>query len=160
MHKDFKKFNGDTVSDIIEYINKYIQDRPKEEIKLYIGTDSQRIRRAKQLVMYAIVICIYTKGKGAHIIYKKIKRDDIKDMFNRLWWEVEYSIQIATYLRDSKTLLNKNFMSIHIDINANKTHKSNQLATSAIGYVTSCGFDYRIKPDAMVASYAADMLVR
>lgn len=157
IRNSFKKMSGENISDVIEYLKSYFKKYRNYEI--FIGTDSQRIRRRKT-VLYAIVICIYEIGKGAHIIYAKEKRHDIQDMYNRLWWEVEYSMKIANMIRNSDLLIDNDVLSIHLDLSANKKNLSNKLYQAAVGYVTSQGFACLTKPDASAASYAADHIVR
>ena len=103
------------------YIKDYFYAKRHENIggfEIFIGTDSQRVRKGR-LTLYATVICLYTVGHGAHIIYTKTKRNDIlptarkrkkeagrrpadTGLFYRLQWEVEYSMQVANYLNENR----------------------------------------------------------
>ena len=164
---NFKKLStGEEIPDVYEYICEYISNHPDDEIKLWIGTDSQKTRK-RALVTYATVICIYRVGKGAHIIYSRQKRNDIfkiqkgngpKNMFTRLWWEVEYSIALAIHLRDKGLMEKYSDVDIHMDLSPKVKNGSNAVYKSATGYVESMGFLWQAKPDAAVASYAADLV--
>lgn len=154
--KEFKKANGEKIENVIDYVKNYISIPENYQYEIYVGTDS-KVTRNK--VVYAIVIGIYKIGKGVHIIYRKEFREN-KSFFERLWWEVEYSLQIANMLRDEGILTNNNLFAIHIDMNTNKKYKSSKVLDAASGYVKSNGFDFMAKPNAWVATYAADMLCK
>jgi len=180
MESKFKKIDGKTIDNVAEYIKSYFKMKKEinegDEFEIFIGTDSQRVRHGK-LTLYATVICLYTVGKGAHVIYTRVKRDDIfsnnkeidkskktkkinDSLFNRLWWEVEYTIQVANYLKNEGVLIDNNVTQLHLDISANSENKSNIVYKSAIGYIESMGYNVRTKPFSPASSYAADMVVR
>lgn len=144
----FKKVNGEIIEDIKEYINNYIVEYP--DVELYIGTDSEQNRT---YTTYVTVIGLLRPRKGVHIIFKKIKVKKIKDIFSRLWNEVEYSKIIAEDLKD----INKN-ITVHIDINNDNREKSNMVHDSAVGYLKGLGYMVESKPNSWLASKAADKL--
>ena len=159
----FRKIDNTMIPDVAEYIMSYIENY-NGNIELYIGTDSQSTRR-KRITNYATVICLHKTdkdgmGKGAHLIYNREKRMNVKSLFDRLWWEVEYSMQVANYLKDGNIYLNEKVISVHIDVSPDSKNKSNSVHKAAIGYVESMGYECKTKPDSPVASYAADMVCR
>ena len=159
----FRKVDGTMIPDVAEYIMNYI-NAYDGDVQLYIGTDSQSTRK-KRVTNYATVICMHRTnsdgiGKGAHLIYNRERKTNVKDLFTRLWWEVEYSMQVANYLRDKNVYLNEKVLAVHIDVSPDKKNKSNSVYASAVGYVESMGYECCTKPDSPVASYAADMVVR
>ena len=174
----FQKLDGTIIEDVAQYVKDYFHAKRKlsmGEFEIFIGSDSQRVRRGR-LTLYSTVICLYTVGKGAHIIYAKTKRNDIaptarkskrgikrpadKGLFYRLQWEVEYSMQVANYLNKNNVFAECGIAQMHFDIAVNPEHDSNIACTYAIGYAKSYGYSPRIKPNAVAASYAADMAVR
>lgn len=173
----FRKIDGTTVENVAQYIKDYFTKKRDEnfgdEFEIFIGTDSQRVRRGR-LTLYATVICLYTVGKGAHIIFTRTKRDDIgptkkkvgnrkgedPNLFNRLWWEVDYTTQVANYLKENGVFVGHGVVQVHLDVSANPENKSNIAYKSAVGYVEAMGYHARCKPEALAASYAADMCVR
>lgn len=158
MHNNFRKIDGTEIENISKYINDYI-DKTIGEYRLYIGTDSQRVKGIST-VMYATVICIHRLGKGAHVIYRKTKRNNIKDLFNKLWWEVEDSLGVALELKNGGVFLHSDLLSVHLDFSPNKKDGSNIVYESALGYVKSYGFDVQMKPESPIASHCADCFVR
>ncbi len=146
------------VIDLVPYVNEYVRNNPDTEIQ--IGCDSQPIGG---VINYALVLVLYNKGKGGHVLYTKIhvKREKgIKNKtqdFIKLWREVELSLALAEYLRMSGC---KKVKYIDLDLNPDPTFYSNTVLRSSLGYVTSMGYEPRCKPDAFSASYAADRLSR
>ena len=173
----FRKIGGEYIDDVAEYIKEYFKSKRDlqlgDEFEIFIGTDSQRVRRGR-LTLYATVICLYTVGKGAHIIYTRTKRDDIGPtakkvgnrkgsdpmLYQRLWWEVDYTTQVAEYLKNNGVFIGHGVAQVHLDISANPENKSSVAYKSAVGYVESLGYNARCKPYAPAASYASDMIVR
>lgn len=157
--KTFKKLDGTKIEDISKYIDEYIAASPYDEHEIFIGTDSQKIRK-RNLIWYATVVCIYKKGKGAHIVYTKDKRQDIVGILNRLREEVNYSLGLAIHLRDTEILYKTNLVKLHLDLSKNVKDKSNAIYNEMTGWVTGMGFDWTTKPESPASSYAADMVVR
>ena len=157
----FKKIDGTHINDIAEYIKEYIK-MSDCDIDIMIGCDSlpKKYRRST----YTTVIAIYKIGKGAHVVYNREHNVKTNGLIDRLWEEVERSIQIAQHLKNEGVMSIKNVRALdihlHLDVNEQEQHDSNVIMKSAIGYVTSMGFKCSIKPDAPAASYAADKICR
>lgn len=158
MERIWNKIDGSQIEDLAKYINDHI-NKFSGEYELYVGTDSQRVRK-RFTVLFSSVICIYRKGKGAHIIYSKHKVDNIKDKFTRLRMEINYSIQIADYLNLHGVLTKPEILTIHVDLSPEVKNDSNRIYKEAIGWVKGCGYECVGKPNAPSASYAADWVVK
>ena len=157
--KTFKKLDGTKIEDIATYIDDYILKFSDEKFEIFIGTDSQKVRK-RNMVWYSTVICLYRKGKGAHLVYTKEKRTDIVGIKNRLKEEVNYSLGLAVYLRDNEILYDRNIVKLHLDLSPEIENESNKILKEMTGWVKGMQFDYRIKPDSCASSYVADMVVR
>jgi len=154
--KVFKRFNGSEIKDVDKYILDRLEKFPETEIIL--GTDSQN--KGKWSV-YTTVICFRYLNKGTHIIFTRERIKRKKDLFARLWEEVERSKMIADHI--AKVLLeakcSEDFkFSVHLDLNPNPAHKSHTVYQASMGYITGLGYDAVAKPAAWAASHAADML--
>jgi predicted RNase H-related nuclease YkuK (DUF458 family) len=92
--KEFKLFGGKIIEDINEYAINYIKENcvDHSEIIVYIGTDSKQFRKH---TMYATAIVFYHVGKGAHIVFTRERIPKVKDLFTRLYNEVEMTRVIA-----------------------------------------------------------------
>lgn len=154
------KTNKTEIVDLAKYVKEYIAQYPGE-YDIFIGTDSQRVRK-RNTVLFAMVIVIYRHGKGGHIIYSKHKRTDkmLKDKLMRLRTEVGYSIEIANYLTSHDVLINPDIMTIHIDISPKKENASNAIYAEAVGWVRGMGYLCETKPSSPASSYAADWIVK
>ena len=72
----FKRFGGEYIPDIIEYLKDYLKDDPTATIT--VGCDSIQKRRR---TVYAITIMMYNTDlrNGAHVIFFRESCDKIRD---------------------------------------------------------------------------------
>ena len=154
----FKTINGSEGPEgfeLHEYVKEYIKLNSEYSIKLYLGTDSQN---KNEYTTYATTLVFHIGNTGCHVVYKKnrVKRIPIEDYYSRLWGEVERSVEVALYLRNNGIEVTH----VGLDLNSDPKRKSHRLVSSARGYVESCGFKCKIKPDILPAIKAADDLAR
>ena len=92
----FKKFGGDFIPDIIEYLKDYIKKDPSVTISL--GCDSIQ-RRNK--TTYAITLMLYNTDvkNGAHVVFFRESISKIRDNFERLHKEAQYVQEIGDFLQ-------------------------------------------------------------
>ena len=93
----FKKFGGEFIPDIIEYLKEHIEKDPNLTISL--GCDScQRHRKT----LFAITIMIYNTDikNGAHVVFFRDNQIKIKDNQDRLQKEALIVHEIAEYLNE------------------------------------------------------------
>ncbi len=96
MYKNrFKKFGGDYIPDIIEYLKEYIEKDPT--VTITVGCDSIQKRRR---TVYAMTIMLYNTDikRGAHVVFFRESCDKIRDNQARLYKEAQYLYDIGTYL--------------------------------------------------------------
>ena len=93
----FKKFGGDYIPDIIEYLKEYIEKDPT--VTITVGTDSIQKRRR---TVYAITIMLYNTDvkRGAHVVFFRESCTKIRDNQERLYKEAQYLHDVGTYLDD------------------------------------------------------------
>lgn len=105
--EQFKLLGGSIIEDVGQYSRDYIKNNVNEhsEMIIYVGTDSKQHRK---FTMYATVIAFYHIGKGAHIIFNRTRVPKIKDIFTRLYNEVEMTRCTAEEL-DNELLGNYHF---------------------------------------------------
>ena len=91
----FKKFGGEKIDDIIEYIKEYVKENPKVTISL--GCDSVQRRRK---TVYAFTLMFYSVSirNGAHVIYFRENINKVRDNYDRLGKEAEFLHDIAEWL--------------------------------------------------------------
>lgn len=91
----FKRFGGEYIPDIIEYIREYTKNDPNTTIS--VGCDS--IQKRKRTI-YACTIMLYNGDikNGAHVVFFRENHLKIRDNHERLHKEAQYVHDIATYL--------------------------------------------------------------
>lgn len=184
MEYKFKKFGGDIIPDLGLYLKGYLSKYPNTTI--FVGSDSDNLGGENQCVT---VIGLYDEERkdGVHFIFTKVFRPMQKNMFQKMWNEVEQSIEVANYLeielegyakrfsadelKMKKQADGRTFFSAHqdrlvnIDVDINPIHgpggrnKSNIAYDAAKSYLTGLGYRVRFKPYAWAASCAADMMI-
>lgn len=93
--KKFKKFGGEKIPNIIDYIMEIYEREPN--ITISIGNDSVQKRRK---TMYANTIMIYNQSikNGAHCVFYRESVPKIYDIFTRLYNEANYMNDIGNWL--------------------------------------------------------------
>ena len=154
--KKWIRLDKDEIPDIFEQLKLDIENakimRADDEIKFYVGTDSQR---KKKYITYVTAIVMYTEKKGGAVYYTK-ERESVLDMHSRLWNETYKAVNIAQELNEFLKDFNLRVHEVHADLNANPKYKSHKLVKSCLGYIQGMGFDGMIKPDAWAASKIAN----
>jgi len=91
----FKKFGGDHIPDVIEYLRGYIERDPI--VTISVGCDS--IQKRKR-TLFAITIMIYSIDyrNGAHVIFFRENVDKIRNHFVRLQKEADIALEVAEFL--------------------------------------------------------------
>lgn len=91
----FKKFGGDYIPDIIEYLKDYLDKDPG--VTISIGCDSIQKRRR---TVYAITIMMYNTDlrHGAHVVFFRESCPKIRDNNERLFREAQYLHDLGVYL--------------------------------------------------------------
>ena len=142
-------------------IREYIENT-SDETKIYIGCDSQRIRKrrkGKKIARYVTTVVCHIDGKrGARVFggvsYHEIKDGDLSKPFTRLFKEAEMVVEVYEDLYD---VLMDREVELHIDVNPDKMHGSNIVHGAAVGYILSItGIEPKVKPEAFAASCCAD----
>jgi len=152
MERSLRTLGNNKKIDLFPYIKEYLELH--SGVQILIGCDSQN---RKNDTIYAVVIGLYTPGKGAHVLYTKFSTMRERDYVNRLLNEVWFSVETAETIRKDVGVIAK---WIDIDLNPDPKYRSNQALTSAVGIVTGMGYQVRHKGNSPVMTYAADHLVK
>lgn len=146
---------------LIAYAAKIVGEHP--DVKIHVGTDSQNesSRRGKnrnrKVTIYATAVVFRYGTRGAHIVYIKDKVPAIKDNWTRLWQEIERTREVVHYITTNSSL---NIYQVDLDFNEDETEFSNKLLASGKGLFLGMGFNVGTKPELLVATRAADHIVR
>jgi predicted RNase H-related nuclease YkuK (DUF458 family) len=172
MSKNWKKrtFEADgshawvKIEDLKQYVTEQLNSERAsrvDSIKISVGTDSKFHPRGRGWsVSYVNIIAFRFGNTGTHLIARKDRRsgDGRLSLFDRLWTEVQMTVNLALWMREELGLE----VEIHFDINPKKDYGSNVVYQSAKGFGESFGFKVECKPSgaSAAASVAADHLVR
>lgn len=151
--KKFRTLYGTPITDVISYMKNYLDG--KEDVEILIGSDSQSFGMNK--TVYGVVIALYTKGKGAHVLCTKETTPFEKNTANRLMTEVWKAIEVAEFLRNNDL---PRATWIDIDLNPDPRYKSNSVLRQAVGLVEGMGYKVRYKHNGALITYTANHLVR
>ncbi len=148
----FRRMYSNVEIDLVAYSQAYLTEHPETEIM--IGCDSQNY---SENTTYAIVVALYKKGKGAHLLYRRWKTVREFTRANRLLTEVWNAVETAEYMRQQG--LPKPIW-IDIDLNPDQRYKSNEVFRQAVGMVEGMGYKVRYKTMDPMITYAADYLIK
>ena len=148
----YKVLYGKDELELIPYVKNYMENN--ENVEILIGCDSQNF---SDKTIYAIVVALYDKGKGAHVLYNRWKTQREPTRNIRLLNEVWYAVEAAETLKAAGLPKVK---WIDIDINPDPKYKSNEVLRQAVGLVEGMGYRVRYKTLGPIATYAADHLVK
>jgi predicted RNase H-related nuclease YkuK (DUF458 family) len=151
MNRVFKKMGNHQQVEL----GKYAQEMQKKypAMKIYVGSDSQNYATK---TLYATTVVFRFENNGAHVIYHKEATPLVNDMWTRLWGELQRSIDVAGYLRFECGV---RIEQIDLDLNSDPDYPSNKVFQAAVGYAQSMGYKAKTKPDLLIATWAANVLV-
>lgn len=153
---------------LIEYLEKLFDAELAKchKLEVWIGTDS--VKKGLSYNFATVVVVRMTEdlggvtvGRCGMIIYttfsKSFKTANKAGVNERMVFEVGKSVEVAYQLAPLLDLYEVP-LEIHADINADKKHESNKSLAETIGYILGMGYQFKIKPLAIAASYAADRM--
>lgn len=165
---EWKRNNEVIKKPILEYLEDLIKEESANgfNLRVFVGTDSQKSSQGGY--KFATVIILARRqdlgggvdvGRGGLVIatthFHKFKTRNKEAVNERMVYEVGKSIEVAYEIAP---LLDKYEipLEVHADINPNPMFESNKAMQTAVGYILGMGYEFKIKPDAFAASYAAD----
>jgi predicted RNase H-related nuclease YkuK (DUF458 family) len=148
----FRTLSNRQSVNLVDYVTQYLIENP--EVEILVGCDSQNYTK---MTAYATVVALYKPKGGAHVLFNKevLPLEKVRQV--RLMNEVWKSVEVAELLKNSGLPQVKY---IDIDVNPDKKYKSNEVLRSAVGLVEGMGYTVRYKSMGVMATYAADMLVK
>lgn len=97
MKSKFKKFGGEFIPDIIDYLKEHLSEN--DRIRISVGCDSIQRRRK---TVYAITIMMYDSDirNGAHLVFYRENITKVRNHYERLQREAELALEVANFLND------------------------------------------------------------
>ncbi len=132
----------------------YIDDKPKEQYKLIIGTDSQAHNR--QEVCFVTAIIIHRVGKGARYFFRRQKHHYMESLRQRIYYETFLSLEVATMVTAKLAENGHPHLNMEIHLDVGEKGDTKELIREVVGMVIGSGFQACIKPESYGASKVAD----
>jgi predicted RNase H-related nuclease YkuK (DUF458 family) len=136
--------------DLVEHVRGIMDHDPGVEV--LVGCDSQN--RDRHTIYTTAVVLRYHRN-GAQVLYRRERTERIRDMWTRLWGEVERSLEVARSLTVQGGV---RISRIDMDLNSDPRFGSHRLHSAAVGHVKAYGYETRTKPDLLIATWAANVL--
>lgn len=137
-----------------------IKQRLTSGEKIFVGSDSHRMRKSKKIAV-ATAVCLWSDNfsHGGWYVFRRqyLQKKEVPNLFARLMYEAQSSIDVASFLRET---LDVEVESIHVNINPKESEASSKYANQISGYVEACGFKCILKPDDWAAGSVADKHAR
>ncbi|MBS4023280.1 MAG: ribonuclease H-like YkuK family protein [Dethiobacter sp.] len=132
----------------------YTEDRPQEQYKLIIGTDSQA--HFRQDVCFVTAIIIHRVGKGARYFYKRQKHRYMESLRQRIYYETFLSLEVAASMAAKLAANGNSRLNIEIHLDVGEKGDTKEMIREVVGLVIGSGFRACIKPLSYGASKVAD----
>lgn len=148
------------LSSIADDIISYIADEPELPYEITVGTDSQNFNYTKIVE----VVSVHRGTKGGIFFYAIQRHRKIGNIREKIVTETACSLELAerlfACLDDSAEQLDFSIdecdvsYQIHCDVGNNG--RTSEIIPEIVGWVESCGYECRIKPESFAASSIAD----
>jgi len=157
---DQQWYRGDSSKvDLVEFASSLVEPQPIEFRRVMIGSDGQK-RTKRPGMDFVSVVAVHNKGKGAVGMWAKNRFRRRFSLYEKLMQETWQSVEIALLLVDIVPKDKLHEIEIHIDANTDAKWASSKYHKTLAGLVTGQGFKCVLKPDAYIASHAADHWVK
>ncbi len=148
--------------EVLQMIKDFLEENPKSEYSLVIGTDSHEITgsnlKSRKINLVTAVV-VHRRGFGGKYFWNRKSVENIHSLREKIYAETMTSLNFAsTFVPLLKKRLNgqsPNYnLEIHIDVGEHGDTR--EMIKEVVGMVTGSGFVAKTKPYAYGASYVAD----
>jgi|TARA_R110000824_G_scaffold1445_3_gene7287 predicted RNase H-related nuclease YkuK (DUF458 family) len=154
----WNRLSGEKIYDLEETLLLDIANSPTDDLKFYVGCDSQMIKG----VYFFTTALVMLRAQSGGIAYYQKKPFAFNDlnMNHRLFLETFKAIETATRLDPLLKCLNYKINEVHTDINPNPRFPSFEAVGACLGYIKGMGFEAKLKPEAWAATTVADYAMK
>lgn len=158
MSKDLFYFNPTTgqltLAKVVEEIIKFISEDLNKKYHLIVGSDSE----GQGKIELVNVIIIHRLGRGGRYFWRKVHKENINTLRQKIYEEVNFSISVTLvileFFKEYKKILAKSEVEVHVDIG--EGGETREMIREITGMVKGYGLAVKIKPDAYGATKVAD----
>ena len=148
--------------EVVNMIKDFLEDDPKKEYSLVIGTDSHEKNGStltNRKINLVTAILVHRKGYGGKYYWTRKYITNIHSLREKIYAETLLSLDFATgfvpLLQKKLNGKSPNYkLEIHIDVGEHGDTR--EMIKEVVGMVTGNGYVAKTKPEAYGASYVAD----
>ena len=143
---------------MISSISDFVKEEPADLYRLVIGTDSQAHQNGgKGEIDFVTAIIIHRQGRGAKYFWRKVTKEKVPVLRDKIYTETWMSLEVAQELVPSireAVSPAKYDLEIHIDVGP--LGPTRDMIKEVVGMVNGNGFTAKTKPESWGASTVAD----
>lgn len=151
-----------TIDEVLFLIKDFLEEEPRAEYSLVIGTDSQEKlegNNGKKSINLITAVVVHRKGFGGKYFWRRRRLANIHTLRQKIYAETLASLEFASnFVPLLKKQLNGNapkyLLEIHVDVGEHGDTR--EMIKEVVGMVTGNGFIAKTKPESYGASYIAD----
>ena len=121
--------------------------------KIFVGSDSMLYSKK---CIFVTAICLHdNERRRSNYFYNRTKRDtkSCKNLRTRILKEVQSSIDVGIALSE---YFENAEIEIHVDVGKTKRSATKPMGSSLTGWISSLGFEVKLKPESWASSSVAD----
>lgn len=139
--------------EMVDAINKYIQEEPDKKYKVIVGGDSQAFYNVGT-TRYITTVIVQRVGKGGQYYYFTDNQPIPKSLRTKIWNEVMSIYETIIDLKEAG--LNKDIVDVIPHIDVGKKGDTRHLIKEVTGLFLGEGYEVEIKPNSFASSTVAD----
>ena len=149
------------VTESVQLIKNFLEERPSAQYSLVIGTDSHE-RAANdnfKIINLVTAVLVHRKVYGGKYFLKRKNVPNIHNLREKIYAETLESLNFALFfvpLLRKELNGNSPFYNLEIHIDVGEHGDSRDMIKEVVGMVTGNGFVAKTKPQAYGATYVAD----
>ena len=149
------------VTESVQLIKNFLEERPSAQYSLVIGTDSHE-RAANdnfKIINLVTAVLVHRKGYGGKYFWKRKNVPNIHNLREKIYAETLESLNFALFfvpLLRKELNGNSPFYNLEIHIDVGEHGDTRDMIKEVVGMVTGNGFVAKTKPQAYGATYVAD----
>ena len=143
-----------SLDEMYRVLSAYIDEKPNEQYKLIIGTDSQP--HSRHDVCFVTAIIVHRVGKGGRYFYRKQHHRYMESLRQRIYYETFLSLEVATLMTAKLAENGHARLNIEIHLDVGEKGDTKDLIREVVGMVIGSGYQACIKPDSYGATKVAD----
>jgi len=147
-----------SLEEVAADIERYRREAPEDRYRLIVGSDSQP-QSARYATLFVTAVIVHRVGKGARFYFMKRPYKKALQLRQRIFMEASFALEVVQELEAVLRALGDDLpIEVHLDIG--EAGETKALIKDIVGWVTSSGYEAKIKPDSFGASKVADRFTK